>query len=180
MQVSTAGGPQPGPGDDSGDTEQTDSDGELDTAAQARPLGSKVSLPQTHSPPPTASCSLGVRCTENLGRCLSAAPGGPPRSLSVKQELSSARAHPGNPKRAVRAVGPAEGPAPTSSQGPGLGPEGRLGSQRAGWGPGRWPLHPSGKQTPQALSSASFFVSLQPTTSPVLTAVCFCFRLSFK
>uniref|UniRef100_A0A8C4LJN4 Melanophilin n=1 Tax=Equus asinus TaxID=9793 RepID=A0A8C4LJN4_EQUAS len=37
------GGPEPSPGERSGDSsEQTDEDGELDTAAQAQPLGSKV------------------------------------------------------------------------------------------------------------------------------------------
>ncbi|XP_045701582.1 melanophilin isoform X5 [Phyllostomus hastatus] len=37
-----AGGPEPGPGDRSGDSEQRDTDGELDPAAQAPPLSSKV------------------------------------------------------------------------------------------------------------------------------------------
>ncbi|KAM5268860.1 melanophilin isoform 3-T3 [Hipposideros larvatus] len=41
MQVSVAGGPEPGPGDRSGDSEQTDAGGDLDTTAQAQPLGSK-------------------------------------------------------------------------------------------------------------------------------------------
>lgn len=46
MQASVAGGPARSPGERSGDSnEQTDEDGELDTAAQAQPLGSKVSLP---------------------------------------------------------------------------------------------------------------------------------------
>uniref|UniRef100_A0A671E0L8 Melanophilin n=1 Tax=Rhinolophus ferrumequinum TaxID=59479 RepID=A0A671E0L8_RHIFE len=36
------GGPEPGPGEKSGDSEQTDAGGELDTAAQAQLLGSKV------------------------------------------------------------------------------------------------------------------------------------------
>ncbi|XP_011382554.1 melanophilin [Pteropus vampyrus] len=40
-RLPSGGGPQPGPGEESGDTEQTDTDGELDTAAQARPLGSR-------------------------------------------------------------------------------------------------------------------------------------------
>nr|KAF6450678.1 melanophilin [Molossus molossus] len=35
------GGPEPSPGDRSSDSEQTDTDGELDMVAQARPLGSK-------------------------------------------------------------------------------------------------------------------------------------------
>ncbi|KAF6361817.1 melanophilin [Rhinolophus ferrumequinum] len=35
------GGPEPGPGEKSGDSEQTDAGGELDTAAQAQLLGSK-------------------------------------------------------------------------------------------------------------------------------------------
>nr|KAF6450679.1 melanophilin [Molossus molossus] len=36
------GGPEPSPGDRSSDSEQTDTDGELDMVAQARPLGSKA------------------------------------------------------------------------------------------------------------------------------------------
>ncbi|XP_039716285.1 melanophilin isoform X2 [Pteropus medius] len=40
-RLPSGGGPQPGPGEESGDTEQTDTDGELDTAAQAQPLGSR-------------------------------------------------------------------------------------------------------------------------------------------
>lgn len=55
MQVSVAGGPEPGPGEKSGDSEQTDAGGELDTAAQAQPLGSKVSLPQPPPCPPVTA-----------------------------------------------------------------------------------------------------------------------------
>ena len=45
MQASVAGGPEPGPGGKSGDSEKTDEDREQDTVAQAQPAGSKVSLP---------------------------------------------------------------------------------------------------------------------------------------
>uniref|UniRef100_A0A671DVP3 Melanophilin n=1 Tax=Rhinolophus ferrumequinum TaxID=59479 RepID=A0A671DVP3_RHIFE len=43
------GGPEPGPGEKSGDSEQTDAGGELDTAAQAQLLGSKKRLLLVHS-----------------------------------------------------------------------------------------------------------------------------------
>lgn len=45
MQASIAGGPEPGPGGRSGDSEHTDEDREQDTGAQAQPIGNKVSLP---------------------------------------------------------------------------------------------------------------------------------------
>ncbi|XP_070319675.1 melanophilin isoform X4 [Odocoileus virginianus] len=49
-QTSTAGGPEQMPGDSSGEEEQTDEDGEGDTAAQAQPLGSqKKRLLPVHS-----------------------------------------------------------------------------------------------------------------------------------
>ena len=64
IPVSTAGGPEPSPGEGSGDSEQTEEDGELDTVAQAQPLGSKVSLPQ--SPRPSPTWSLGLRFPKNL------------------------------------------------------------------------------------------------------------------
>ncbi|XP_060978536.1 melanophilin isoform X2 [Dama dama] len=49
-QASTAGGPEQMPGDPSGEEEQTDEDGEGDTAAQAQPLGSqKKRLLPVHS-----------------------------------------------------------------------------------------------------------------------------------
>ncbi|TKC42169.1 hypothetical protein EI555_017167 [Monodon monoceros] len=41
MQASIAGGPEPGPGGRSGDSEHTDEDREQDTGAQAQPVGSK-------------------------------------------------------------------------------------------------------------------------------------------
>lgn len=56
MHVSIAGGPEPSPGEGSGDSEQTEEDGELDTVAQPQPIGSKVSLPRSA---PTPSWSLG-------------------------------------------------------------------------------------------------------------------------
>eukprot|EP00069_Balaena_mysticetus_P007067 bmy_18841T0 len=41
MQASVAGGPEPGPGGRSGDSEKTDEDREQDTVAEAQPAGSK-------------------------------------------------------------------------------------------------------------------------------------------
>lgn len=58
MRASVAGGPEASTGEGSGDSEQTDEDGELDTAAQAQPIGSKVSLPR--SPPPLPQLEPGV------------------------------------------------------------------------------------------------------------------------
>ena len=51
-QASTAGGPEQMPGDPSGEEEQTDEDGEGDTAVQAQPFGSQVGLPQPRPRPP--------------------------------------------------------------------------------------------------------------------------------
>lgn len=50
--MSVAGGPEPSPGERSGDSEHDDSDGELDTGAQAHRFGSKVSLPPLLPPLP--------------------------------------------------------------------------------------------------------------------------------
>ena len=73
-QASTAGGPEQMPGHPSGEEEQTDEDGEGDTAAQAQPLGSQVGLPAAPpTPPPTPpprSWSLCSDFRRNLRLCV--------------------------------------------------------------------------------------------------------------
>lgn len=56
-RVSIAGAPEPSPEERSGDSEQMVEDGGPDTAAQAQPVGSKVSLLAAAPPSPDAGDS---------------------------------------------------------------------------------------------------------------------------
>lgn len=182
MRVCVAGGPPPGPGD----TEHTDSDAGLDTAAPGRPLGSRVSPPQTRDPRPPPAAAAGPDLLETSAGA----------TTPLQHEAAASRPRPGTSGVTERGAGaalstrsPSETPTRCAVCGahPDLRPGARGSVRRAGWGPrgptavlGRWPPHPSGKQTAQALSSAGVSVSLQPAVGLVLTAVCFRFHLVFN
>ncbi|XP_036925094.1 melanophilin isoform X1 [Sturnira hondurensis] len=75
-----AGGPEPSPGDRSGDSERTDTDGELGQAAQAQPLSSTAVPPRGKRLLPIHSGDFEADSDDSAG------PGSRPPSLSSAQE----------------------------------------------------------------------------------------------
>lgn len=87
------GGPPPGPGD----TEHTDSDAGLDAAAPGRPLGSRVSPPQTRDPRPPPAAAAGPDLLETSAGA----------TTPLQHEAAASRPRPGTSGVTERGAGAA-------------------------------------------------------------------------